>query len=528
MASSLARVRRRPSGAEYDKYLYSNFPYAETHPDRLATLGTLFGLRPTPPGRARVLELGCGLGGNLIGMAVGCPESTFLGIDQSARQVQVGQETIAALGLRNIQLQPVDILAFDAERHAREPFDYILCHGVFSWVPEPVQKKILHIAGSCLVPQGVAYVSYNTLPGWHMRGMLRDLLRRQAGTDGPVEERIRRARAFLSFLEQAPRERSPAHSFLRTEVQMLQRLGDEYLFYEHLVDTNRPLYFTEFAAAAERAGLQYLTDATFTSIFPGRLDIDVAALGIDREDVVAMEQAVDYLDVSLFRRSLLCHSEARLDRNVAWQQLQRFHVSSAIAPVPEDPDLRPGVQVDFHCQQDMVISTDVPVLKAAFQLLYQNRPRGLPFDELCAGALALLGGRKKPGARVREKIGRNLLELLELGYIELGLGTVRYAMAPGERPVASPLGRLQAQRGEDCATNLRHECLGIDDLDRALLIRMDGSRTIEELCRDVQKDVEAGHYAIEIDDEPVRSRAALFDIVRLKIEQLARYAFLLG
>lgn len=55
-------------------------------------------------------------------------------------------------------------------------FDYILTHGVYSWVPPAVQEKILRLCASNLTEHGVAYVSYNVNPGWSMRGMLRDMM----------------------------------------------------------------------------------------------------------------------------------------------------------------------------------------------------------------------------------------------------------------------------------------------------------------------------------------------------------------
>src|SRR5262249_13699905 len=146
---------------------------AQTHPDRLATVATLFGMRPAAVDCCRVLELGCAAGGNLIPMAQALPGSSFLGIDLSARQVAEGAKVVAALGLTNVALRRQRILDVD---ESWGTFDYILCHGVSSWVPAPVQDRILHICSANLAPAGVAYVSYNTYPGWHLSGMIRDMM----------------------------------------------------------------------------------------------------------------------------------------------------------------------------------------------------------------------------------------------------------------------------------------------------------------------------------------------------------------
>src|SRR6516165_7913322 len=151
----------------YDEIPYSNNAFYHTHPDCLATVATLFGMKPAPVQACRVLELGCGRGGNLIPMATSLPTSRFVGIDLSARQIAGGQEAVESLGLTNVELKQLSILDVDSDFGR---FDYIICHGVYSWVPAAVQEKILEICAQNLAPSGIAYISYNCYPGWHLRG----------------------------------------------------------------------------------------------------------------------------------------------------------------------------------------------------------------------------------------------------------------------------------------------------------------------------------------------------------------------
>ena len=157
----------------YDEFPYKTVPFAQTHPDRLATLAWLFGLEPTPIERCRVLELGCSSGGNLIPMAATLPHSEFIGIDFSAVQISQGAADVAALGLANVRLLQIDLRDFG---EVFGSFDYIVAHGVYSWVPNDVQEKMLDICARQLSPSGVAYISYNTLPGWRLRGAVRDVM----------------------------------------------------------------------------------------------------------------------------------------------------------------------------------------------------------------------------------------------------------------------------------------------------------------------------------------------------------------
>ena len=156
----------------YDDVPYPDLCYAYTHPGRIAAIATLLGMQPTPVENCRVLELGCAGGGNLIPMAYGLPNSTFTGIDNSARQIEMAQQKATALGLDNITLQTMDIMEVAPDFGE---FDYIIVHGIYAWVPPAVQDQLLAICQQNLAPQGVAYISYNTLPGWSMILMARSI-----------------------------------------------------------------------------------------------------------------------------------------------------------------------------------------------------------------------------------------------------------------------------------------------------------------------------------------------------------------
>jgi tRNA G46 methylase TrmB len=97
----------------YDQVPYPAGAYAQSHPERLATLARLFGMSPPAVGRCRVLELGCADGSNLIPMACALPESRFLGVDLSARQIRSGQRTAASVGLSNLELRHLNCYRFN-------------------------------------------------------------------------------------------------------------------------------------------------------------------------------------------------------------------------------------------------------------------------------------------------------------------------------------------------------------------------------------------------------------------------------
>ena len=194
------------ASTSYDQVPYASLAFPQTHPDRLATIARMFGLSPADVGRCRVLELGSASGGNLVPMAANLPDADFVGMDLSRRQVDEARRIIASLGLTNIRVEHASILDID---ESWGTFDYVLCHGVYSWVDPPVQEKILQVCSANLALQGVAYVSYNTYPGWHMREAVRHMMRYHARQFEEPAEQIEQARALLTFLASASQQSGP-------------------------------------------------------------------------------------------------------------------------------------------------------------------------------------------------------------------------------------------------------------------------------------------------------------------------------
>ena len=190
----------------YDEVPYISVPFPQTHPDRLATTARIFGLTQPRRDRCRVLELGCASAGNLIPMAFNLPGSEFVGIDLSRHQVDDANAVIRRLGLTNIRVEHASIMDVDA---SWGDFDYILCHGVFSWVERDVQDRIFEIARDRMSPTGIAYISYNTYPGWHMRESVRHMMRYHAGQFEAASEQVEQARALLAFLASATGKEGP-------------------------------------------------------------------------------------------------------------------------------------------------------------------------------------------------------------------------------------------------------------------------------------------------------------------------------
>lgn len=498
--------------ADYEDVLYDNHPFILTHPDHLHTLAALFGMTPAPIERCRVLELGCGLGGNIMPLAALFPTSEFVGVDRSHAQIAVGRADAAGLGLKNIHLHAMDILDITP---AWGHFDYIICHGVFSWVPPEVQDRILGICRVHLAPQGIAYISYNTWPGWHVRGMIRSMLRRHVTAIDPAE-RVRQARELLSTLTQyAPADRSLSARWLRQEVEVIGQLSDAYVLYEHLVDVNTPMWFQDFAEQAARTGLQYLGDAEFDSMFaeklgPGASD-RIASMA---RGLVETEQYLDYLNVRFFRRSLLCHCEVKLDRALTANRLRGRWIASRLNLRDDDT---------FESPEGMVIDTHDDFVKAALKVLTEY-PQGLAFETLVHYAALVIG--RPPTKEDRTELGGPLLELFATGALRIGTWPRPWTPTPGDNPVAPYFARYQARQGPGC-TNLLHQGLGLDAVDRALIARLDG-RDRKALVAAMLDDLTQGLYEVTVDEAPLTDPEMIAELIDKKLEKLAQRALILA
>jgi methyltransferase-like protein/2-polyprenyl-3-methyl-5-hydroxy-6-metoxy-1,4-benzoquinol methylase len=490
MATATAQSKPRalspepaPQQNSYDQVPYPSYPFPQTHPDRLATIATLFGMQPANVENCRVLEIGCASGGNLIPMAELLPESRFLGIDASARQVEMGQKVIEELGFKNVRLQKLDIRDVNL---TLGQFDYIICHGVFSWVPRPVQDKILTICRDHLSPHGVAYVSYNTFPGWHMRGMIRDMMGYHAKRFADPAQRVAQARALLDFMAQAVGGQQTAHSvLLKTELEALRQASDSYLFHEQLEETNDPLYFHQFVERAATKGLQYLGEAEMSAMWLGNLPEPIAATlrGLST-DLVQMEQFMDFLRNRMFRQTLLCHKNIQVQRWLKPEHLKGKYISALLEPARKPLDVTSNSMEAFRAPSGITICTSDRIMKAALLHLHEVWPQALTFETLLATARQRLdAGPVHDAARLAadaDILGNDILKCFATGTAEVSLRPSPFGTKSSKTPLATRVARRQAEAG-NVVTNLRHHLAELNDLDRHVLRHLDGQRGEEHL-----------------------------------------------
>lgn len=517
----------------YDQVPYNSHPFPQTHPDRLATIGSLFGINPPSIATCRVLELGCASGGNLLPLADQFPEGQFIGIDASSRQIASGQQTLKRCGLKNVELRHQDILEFTDNRH----FDYIICHGVYSWVPERVQKKILQICRDYLAPNGIAYVSYNTFPGWHMRGMIRDVMRYRAQSFNDPRQKLNQARGLLTFLSSSVASENSAYGMLlKQELEVISHADDSYLLHDHLEDINAPIYFHQFAEQAAATGLQYLGEADYGVMsvenFPEQIQGMLQSVS---RDTIEIEQYMDFLRNRAFRQTLLVKKECHFDRTPDPRSLLRLRVSSPAKAESEEVNIQSAEQVVFHRGSSILRTTD-PVVKAAMVHLRRVWPQSVAFGELASLARSIAFNQPATVdthvlSPIAEALARTLIRCFATRTVDLHFASPPFVTAISEYPKASPLTRLQATQ-DGSLTNRLHESVRLDDLQRRIITQCDGTQShsdlINMLCQMSSRgDLTLHHNGMRVTDTATLERLSS-DMVQDSLRVLANCALLVG
>jgi cyclopropane fatty-acyl-phospholipid synthase-like methyltransferase len=517
-----------------DSTSYDSLPYRgafipSTHPDRMAVMAILHGTTPPDVEHCRVLEIGCCDGGNLLTIAQTLPGASLMGIDLAPSQVADGRAQVEALRADHVDLRVGDLYEVDESLGL---FDYIICHGVYSWVPAHVRARILEICSRNLAPDGLAYVSYNTYPGWRLRGTIRDLMLYHTAGISELDRRIHQARAVVEFAARsAPPQDGPYARLLQQEKAKLDRYADTYLFHEYLEEDNHPLYFHEFAALASAAGLRYVSQSIF-SIEECLLTTESRQVlsGIG-SDAIRREQFIDFLLNRGFRQSLLCHAEISNAGAPCADAIRSLRMTSKSRPENPALDIQSDEKEPFLTLDRTRVLVDEPLLKAALIVLWRLWPRSAQFSELWDVSVDLLGRSPADAAVNRDAFAVSLLQAHMMRLVELHTFDPPIATEVGDRPRAGPMARRDAASGARVISLRNHFCT-LEETDRLVLPLLDGSRDRDAITDDLARLVGSVKPDIERDgrriDEIASVREDFEEAVRCSLERIAGQALLMA
>jgi len=462
------------SPGDYDILPYPSLPHAYTQPAQLAAIASLFGLTAPRADRARVLELGCASGGNIIPLAARFPHTHVLGVDLSERHVDEGRRRIASLGLANAELRQGDLTEIELPRGQ---LDYVLCHGVFSWVPRVAQDAILRICRDALAADGIAVISYNVLPGWHLRRIVRDICMHHVGTEGPPQQRVAKARALLEQIAESASETELYGQLLRNEAKRIAQRPGAYILGELLAADNTPCYFHEFVARASQYGLRYLCEGDLNASVPEMQNKETRARNraMGGPSPLDLEQSIDFITGRPFRRSILIKAEQAtgIRRSRSLERLRELHFASPLRVGTSRGSTSGPVYKD---DRGRVISARTAATRQALATLAAAYPGTVTLEQLTA-ASAPNQGRAAADTQVRSL----LFSVVVAAQATASVLPLKVGRATVEMPRAWWLARVEAASGQPWVTSLNHLPVALPPLAALLFPHLDGSKDRQNL-----------------------------------------------
>jgi SAM-dependent methyltransferase len=453
----------------YDRVAYPCFAYPDTHPDRLAVMAMLHGLSPAPVERCRVLEIGCNEAANLIPMAYAIPGSEFVGFDVAGEPIARGQRRIDELGLSNIRIFQADLTEVD---ESLGQFDYIIVHGIYAWVPEPVQDRLLAVCKRLLAPDGIAFVSYNALPGGHLRNLMREILLVGAAGEEDAARSVTRGQEFLQFVIASRKPDDPFRAVLERQAKQMETRDVVAIYHDELGREHRPVSFRDFAAHAGLHGLQYVNEATLP--FPNdpcfQPEQTAVAERIGGDNRIAQEEIFDLIRMRMYRETLLCHAERAVSPVVNVEAFLRLRFGCDAKSAPGE-----GEVLRVYTQPGgLQMKSSHPNTVRLMEMLIESWPRSIPYAEL----EERLGAE---GVVFDAEFFALMLRLIVARFVRLHAWQAPVSSHIEERPRASASSRQEAGMHDQVATLLHLSLRFEDQRVRCFLMMLDGTRDRSDL-----------------------------------------------
>lgn len=439
--------------------LYESRAYpAMSHPlsdPAVSGVGALLGgLQIRHPSQARILEIGCCSGLNLIPLALRWPESEFLGIDLSGASIETANELAAAAGVQNVRFLAADLREFDP---GPEPFDWIIAHGFLSWVPDEVKSALFSFCRKHLAPTGIATVSFNVEAGWRPRFPI--ISKARAILAAGAADRM----AALAVLKSVTPAGSPDLAILD---DMLAK-GEEILAFDDFGPVNDPWSFETFVHTSHAAGLRYLGETDPSTHFPTQISAEQRAqIQSSSPHPLAFHSTLDELSGRTFRSAILCRDDAPIDPRISVKRLLELFVSVQSGVLLDDGNRL--IQTIDSFDTDFVSLADI-------QSVWGNFTEKLLLEDLFSGIQSgAIAARLEP-----VEVNPSIPSLPDLGGFRVECARRGYALVDGwHRPCGFPPEHVR------------------------VLAAMDGSRTLEEhrrmaqtLCPDLAFDPWMAHLA---------------------------------
>ncbi len=495
----------------YEQVPYVSHPHELSNPARFSVVGRLFSLHCPRVKSARVLELGCAGGGNLNPLAYSYPHASFVGVDFAQSHIKTATADAETLGLKNIEYKLADFRSLGNELGK---FDYVIAHGLFSWISTEAQTALLKFVSDSLKPEGVAYLSYNIYPGWANHEQIRNLMRFHVTEAVDAATLINSAREIVEFVSNAVPQSHSAHASTLADMQaMIAKTKGRQLLHDHLEVHNNPVYFFEFANKAAAQGLKYVGDALFGTMNSVELSAEVREKLQEYSGghIIRTEQYLDFIRNRSFRQTLLCLKDHKLNRSVHPSTVYQCDIATQLRADGGKLDMTEGVPVDFSLPGARAkVTVSSALAKQILKNLEAAWPTATSFSALASSVKQSLGDSED----IEEQISAIVLELYSKAVLMLFSAGPKLEITYGSAPRPFAPGKLYAAK-QQSTVNAYHQAVALNDFNRAVLALLDGQRTIEQI-------------ATELTGKATPDKGSLKDAVAAAVEKLYSYALIEG
>ncbi len=491
MTSSKAPLRH--IDATYDELPYQSFPYVQSHPEHLQTIAKFMKMDFVGFEKARVLELGCAGGGNILPLAVDSPDAYFFGIDLSPVQIEEANAHKKGLGLTNVDFQTMDIMEFPAD--AGE-FDYIIVHGVYSWVPDFVREKILEICKSHLSKKGMAVITFNALPGWFTLRSIREMMILHTKRFEKAEEKIAQAKYLLDFLKKHLNPNATMRAAVEQVWHTFQKSqNDSYILHEYLEQNNNQFFFIEFFEQIKKHNLNYVGDCNLMNMFSGNLGPEVDAELSKITDPITREQYMDFVSNRQFRWSIISQPELTAKSAIDSECIPELYFTTYMSA---DPATTQGAVFGYKTHDETTtISSDNPIVKIVMDLVIARRGEMLSFDDFLTPIKEAL--KENTEEELLHTLKSVLLILVFRGALNPHSFPPRHTIIVSDKPKAYALAQYQTRtKSCDWVTNTNHVKTPVNALEVMVLRFCDGNNTATDIRNKLIAETKKGTLNIAL------------------------------
>ncbi|MGB6221648.1 methyltransferase domain-containing protein [Haloferula sp.] len=452
----------------YSEHRYPALSHPEAHPAVLCASSRCAGVvSPALPENCRLLEIGCASAHHLLPLAARYPDSHFTGIDFSDTAIRSARRIADQTGLKNLTLEHADLREWTA---GDEKYDYIVAHGMLSWIPDPAKEALLTLVSNSLAPNGVACLSYNTLPGWSLRHEAAAMVKAlpALAPDGDLDALLEKL-ARTSSISPSPHARDLAAIF-----EDMRRKGPEILRFDELAPVNDPLHFSQVIHWAGQKKLRYLSESTLPENLPPQLAPETLIhLQSLAGDPVLLQQTLDLLSGRTHRSSLFCLADCQLD--LATTSSVVLHFSARL--------------VEPNLPREAITGELVEIFHASLTAATPSAREVTTIMEECAMRL----GKRWDPAQAAKAIAGWLYQAARLGWVELRSDETLIEPVPPERPTLSPLNLSFARAGLPLVDAFHKSC-HFPQEHQVVVAALDGTRSRSELAEFAKEKAPELHF----------------------------------